>query len=319
MLNRRYLRIKAMQAIYACIQSGNQRVDLIEKQMLHSIETLYELFIFQMSVISELVNFETIRIVDAGQKYFPSAEELNPNKKFISNRLIAQLTQNKDLIRKINYYHISWVGEYDIIHNIYTKLKDSRLYKDYMNSGISGYQEDKEFVSRIFKKFISESEALQSFFEEKNIFWSDDYYVAAYMAQKTLGTFSESDDENKTIPGLYKISQGGDNEDKEFVVDLFRKTLLNLKEFDDLILKYVRNWEMERIAMLDNILMNMAITEILNFRSVPVKVSLNEYIDIAKEYSTPQSSIFINGILDSIVKELKEEKRIIKAGRGLIE
>lgn len=308
-----------MQAVYACIQSGNQRVDLVEKQMLHSIETLYELYIFQLSVIPELVNFETVRIGEAGQKHLPTAEDLNPNRKFITNRLITQLTNNKDLNRKINYYHISWVGEYDIIQNIYTKLKDSRLYKDYMSSGISEYEEDQEFVIRMFKKFISESEALQSFFEEKNIFWSDDYYVAAHLALKTLGSFNGNNDENKSFPGLYKISKGGDNEDKEFVVDLFRKTLLNMKEFEALILKYVRNWEMERIAMLDNILMNMALTEIMNFRSVPVKVSLNEYIDIAKEYSTPQSSVFINGILDSIVKEFKEENRIVKAGRGLIE
>ena len=319
MLNRRYLRIKAMQAVYACIQSGNQKVEMVEKQMFHSIETLYELYIFQLSVLGELVNFETQRLEEAKQKYFPTEENLNPSLKFISNRLISKLTSNRDFGKMLNNYHISWVGEYEIIHSIYTKLKDSKMYKDYMGNGLSSFEDDKDFVSKMFRKYISESEALQSFFEEKNIFWSDDFYVASHMGIKTIGAMGENDSDAKPMPTLYKISPGGQNEDREFVKDLFRKTLFNIHEFEDLIQKYVRNWEVERIAMLDTILMKMAITEIMNFPSIPIKVSLNEYIDIAKEYSTPQSSNFINGILDSIVKELRDENKIVKIGRGLME
>lgn len=319
MLNRRYLRIKAMQAVYASIQSGNQKVEVIEKQMFHSIDTLYELYVFQLSVLAELVHFENQRLEEAKQKFFPTDENLNPNLKFISNRVIAKLSANIDFNRKLNDFHISWVGEYEIIHLIYDKLKESGMYKEYMSSGESSFAEDKDFVSKMFRKFISESEALQSFFEEKNIFWSDDFYVASHMGLKTLNAMNESDRDNKPLPTLFKVTPDGFNEDRDFVRDLFRKTLLNLDEYESLLLKYVKNWEIDRIAMLDNILMKMAVTEIMNFPSVPVKVSLNEYIDLAKEYSTPQSSNFINGILDSIVKDLREDKKIIKSGRGLLE
>lgn len=308
-----------MQAVYASIQSGNQKVEMIEKQMFHSIETLYELYIFQLSVLGELVHFETQRLEESKQKFFPTEEDLNPNLKFISNRIISKLTANNDFQRKLNDFHISWVGDYEIIHLIYDKIKESGMYKEYMNSGGSSFSEDKDFVSKMFRKFISESEALQSFFEEKNIFWSDDFYVASHMGLKTLNAMNESDSADKPLPTLFKVTPDGLNEDRDFVRDLFRKTLLNLDEYETLILKYVQNWEIDRIAMLDNILMKMAVTEILNFPSVPVKVSLNEYIDIAKEYSTPQSSTFINGILDSIVRDLRDDKKIVKRGRGLLE
>lgn len=319
MLNRRYLRIKAMLALYAYYQSGSDRHDLNEKQMLLTIDAIYELFIYQLSILPELVHFANLRLDDAKQKFFPTEEEKNPNTKFINNKLIQHLQKNRDFQKKINEYKISWVGEYDIIGAMFDKIKKSSTYENYMASEEDSFDNDREFIIKLYKKYFIDSDILQSYFEEKNIYWTDDYYTAGFLIIKTLSNIKENDDEFVSLPPLFHKTPDNINEDKIFVIDLFRKTIAISDECDTLIQPRLKNWDMERIALIDMLLMKMTLAEVLYFPTIPIKVSLNEYLDIAKEYSTPQSSTFINGILDAVVNELKEGKKIKKAGRGLIQ
>lgn len=317
MLNRRYLRIKAMQALYAYYQSGSERQDHNEKQMLRTIDAIYELFIYQLSILPELVHYANLKSDDAKQKYFPTEEEKNPNTKFINNRLIEHLQKNRDFQKRINEFKISWVGEYDLVGTMFDKIKKSSTYESYMSSKEDSFDNDREFIIKLYKKFFIDSDTLQSYFEEKNIYWTDDYYTAGFLIIKTLSNLKETDDIFVPLPPLFHKTIDNVNEDQAFVIDLFRKTIAISKECDILIKPRLKNWDLERIALIDMILMKMTIAEVLHFQTIPIKVSLNEYLDIAKEYSTPQSSTFINGILDAIVNELRDAKKIKKIGRGL--
>ncbi len=320
MLSRRHLRIKALQALYAFVQSSNDRLDTGEKELLKSLDKLYEIYIYQLSLLIEIVEFAQKRIEENKQKYIPDEEDLNPNTRFINNQFIRQLSDNKNFLKNIEKYKISWVNSEEIIRKIYKSIRESYDYKDYMNAKIINYESDKEIFIKIIKKQISRSEILQFFYEEKNIYWSDDFYTANLLAIKTIKSYKESWDEYKKLPALLKNGESDkNNEDKEFVKNLFRKTILKSDEYDKLIEDKVRNWEMDRIAVMDILLIKMALVELLEFPSIPVKVTLNEYIELAKMYSTPKSRIFVNGILDKLILDLKSQKKIKKTGRGLLE
>ncbi|MBL7103754.1 MAG: transcription antitermination factor NusB [Bacteroidales bacterium] len=320
MLSRRHLRIKALQALYAFVQSSNDRLDTGEKELLKSLDKLYEIYIYQLSLLIEIVEFAQKRIEENKQKYIPAEEDLNPNTRFINNQFIRQLSDNKNFLKNIEKYKISWVNSEEIIRKIYKSIRESYDYKDYMNAKIINYESDKEIFIKIIKKQISRSEILQFFYEEKNIYWSDDFYTANLLAIKTIKSYRESWDEYKKLPALLKNGESDkNNEDKEFVKNLFRKTILKSDEYDKLIEDKVRNWEMDRIAVMDILLIKMALAELLEFPSIPVKVTLNEYIELAKMYSTPKSRIFVNGILDKLILDLKSQKKIKKTGRGLLE
>jgi len=320
MLSRRHLRIKVLQALYAFVQSSNDRLDIGEKELLKSLDKLYEIYIYQLSLLIEIVEFAQKRIEENKQKYIPTEEDLNPNTRFINNQFIRQLSGNKDFLKNIEKCKISWVNSEEIVRKIYVNIRESNDYKDYMNAKTTNYESDKEIFIKIIKKQISRSEILQFYYEEKSIYWSDDFYTANLLSIKTIKSFSENWDENKKLPALLKNGNNDKyNEDKEFVKNLFRKTILKSDEFEKLIEDKVRNWEMDRIAVMDILLIKMALAELLEFPSIPVKVTLNEYIELAKMYSTPKSKIFVNGILDKLILDLKSQKKIKKTGRGLLE
>lgn len=320
MLSRRHLRIKVLQVLYAFVQSSNDRLDMGEKELLKSLDKLYEIYIYQLSLLIEIVEFAQKRIEENKQKYIPAEEDLNPNTRFINNQFISQLSGNKDFLKNIEKYKISWKNSEEIIRKIYKNIRESNDYKDYMNTKTTNYESDKEIFIKIIKKQISRSEILQFFYEEKNIYWSDDFYTANLLAIKTIKSYRESWDEYKKLPALLKNGESDkNNEDKEFVKDLFRKTILKSDEYDKLIEDKVMNWEMDRIAVMDILLIKMALAELLEFPSIPIKVTLNEYIELAKMYSTPKSKIFVNGILDKLILDLKSQKKIKKTGRGLLE
>jgi len=320
MLSRRHLRIKVLQALYAFVQSSNDRLDIGEKELLKSLDKLYEIYIYQLSLLIEIVEFAQKRIEENKQKYIPTEEDLNPNTRFINNQFIRQLSGNKDFLKNIEKCKISWVNSDEIVRKIYVNIRESNDYKDYMNAKTTNYESDKEIFIKIIKKQISRSEILQFYYEEKSIYWSDDFYTANLLSIKTIKSFSENWDENKKLPALLKNGNNDKyNEDKEFVKNLFRKTILKSDEFEKLIEDKVRNWEMDRIAVMDILLIKMALAELLEFPSIPVKVTLNEYIELAKMYSTPKSKIFVNGILDKLILDLKSQKKIKKTGRGLLE
>ncbi|MCD4746047.1 MAG: transcription antitermination factor NusB [Bacteroidales bacterium] len=319
MLSRRQLRIKVLQALYAFFQSKNDSIDIGEKNLLKSIDKLYELYIYQFSFIIEIVEFAKKKNEEAKLKYLPTAEDLNPNTKFIDNKFIKQLADNKNLTKQIDLLRISWVEEKNIFKKLYQTIKESKEYTDYINSPYNSYHSDKEIIIKIFSKYIASSEILQSFYEEKNIHWADAYYTVSIMIIKTLKSFKEEWDEFELLPVIFKQTEKDNtSEDRDFIIHLFRKTIIHSEDYANLISNIAKNWEMERIAVVDFIIMKMALAELQEFSSIPIKVSMNEYIEISKLFSTPKSKIFVNGILDKLIKELNANNKIKKIGRGLI-
>ncbi len=319
MLSRRFLRIKVLQAIYAFFQSNNDRIDVGERQLLSNLNKIFDLYIYQISLLLAIVNFAKQRMEEGKKKYFPTENDINPNRKFVDNRFVAQIEENREFLRKEDSLKINWKGEEELIRRIYNIIRQSEEYIEYMDSTDDSYKADKEIIVKIFRNYIAESESLQYYFEEKNINWVVDYPSSIMMFIKTINSFKESDDEFKELPKLYKSEENQDNEDINFVIRLFRKSILNREEFSKMISEKVKNWEIERLAIMDIIILVMAMTEMIEFPSIPVKVTFNEYIDISKNYSTPKSRVFINGMLDKLYAELKAKKLINKTGRGLIE
>jgi transcription antitermination protein NusB len=320
MLSRRLLRIKVLQALYAHFISENDRVDNGEKQLFVSIDKLYDLFIYQLSLLAEITDFERQRMEEAKTKFLPTAEELNPNKRFTENRFIAQIVKNRDYKRHVELLKISWTEEVDLIRKLNNQIRESKEYDKYISQEEDSYEADKNFIIKIFVKYICQSELLQSIYEEKSIYWANDFDTVSILIQKTIKDFREGWDEFKPLPGIFESNGDGDpNDDKEFVRQLYRKTIIHSQEFEEIISHKAVNWEYERIAQMDIILLKMAIAELTKFPSIPVKVTLNEYIELSKSYSTPKSKVFINGILDNLITEFKESKRIKKTGRGLME
>ena len=315
MLNRRYLRIKVMQALYGFFQSDTRDIAKSERELFNGIDKIYDLFIYQLAFLLELKHVSTVLMEDAKGKHLPTQEELNPNKKFIENKFLAQLEENIHLKREMNNRKINWNNEFELVKKVFNTIKGSAEFGKYMNVDDDSYETHRKFILDIFKEFIADFELLNHLYEERNLHWGDDIYIVNPMIVKTIESFKESATPDNTLMALYKDRE----EDELFVKELFRQTALRNDEIEKMIGDKTKNWEVERIAMMDVLLMKMAITEILHFSSIPVKVTLNEFIEISKMYSTPKSKIFINGILDKIVADLKAGDLLNKMGRGLME
>ncbi len=316
MLSRRHLRIKALQSLYAFNQSHNDRLDYGEKELLRSLDKLYEIYIYQLSLLVEIVDYANKRIEENRHKFYPTEEDLNPNTRFVDNRFIKQLADNKSYNTNVEKYKISWADEEEMIRKLFVEIRNSKFYKEYMNSPDSSYENDKDVIIKIVKKIISESDSLHFYYEERNIYWADDFYTANYLVIKTIKGFDEKQGELTPLPTLFK---NNNEEDKDFLVNLFRKVILRSDEYFLLIEGKVKNWESDRLAVMDILLLKMALAELLEFPSIPVKVTLNEYIELSKMYSTPKSKVFINGILDKMIADLRRKNEIKKMGRGLLE
>lgn len=315
MLNRRYLRIKIMQALYAFFQSDNQDLPKAERELFSGIDKMYDLYIYQLAFILELKHVAQTLIEDAKNKRLPSEEDLNPNLKFVENKLIARLEENIHLKREMNNRKISWNNEFELVKKVFNLIKASDQFAKYMNVSDDSYKTDRMFIVEVFTEFMADHELLNHFYEEKNLHWGDDIYVVNPAIVKFLESYKQDAAPDYALLPLYKDRE----EDMQFVKELFRETILKDEETKKLIAEKTKNWEVERIAMMDVLLMQMAMTEVLCFSSIPVKVTLNEFIEISKTYSTPKSKVFINGILDKLIVDFKAENKIVKTGRGLME
>jgi N utilization substance protein B len=318
MLNRRHIRIKVLQALYAAIQSDETNVHLGQKKLIDKFDKIYDLAIYQISFFQEIKEFAENRIEEAKKKNFPTEEELNPNTRFINNRLLNQISDNRDYQSRYEDLAINWSTEPDMIRNVFFKLVDSELYQNYMNDAESTFKLDKEFAIDAFESIILPHEGLHGFFEEKNLHWADDYNLASEVVMMIFAAYKPGWDDHRMLPTLFKDDREEVSQDREFAKELFRLVLHNREEYDELIKPKVKNWEMDRLATIDRILIEMALAEVMNMPTIPVKVSLNEYIEMSKYFSTPKSKVFINGILDHIVADLKTEGKIKKQGRGLV-
>lgn len=312
MINRRHIRVKVMQSVYAFLQSKSDVLDKEEKFLYNSIDKMFDLYVLLLRLLVEVRNLEKKHIVISQKKFLATPEELKPNTKFIKNQIFQLLEESVSLknyieANKLNYWNLD--NEY--VHEILKLTKKSKSYATYMNSKKSSFQEDKEFVVALFKEIIAPNEKLADYFEDKNISWVDDIPFVNTWIVKTLNQINVA--EAFKLGSLYK-----DEGDKTFVVDLFRKVVLNHTEFEKEVIDKTPNWDTDRIAEIDMILIKMAICEFLKFPSIPARVTINEYIEIAKDYSTEKSSFFINGVLDKILKDFTASKRLDKIGRGLL-
>ncbi|MCW3071322.1 MAG: Transcription antitermination protein NusB [Bacteroidetes bacterium] len=315
MLNRRYLRIKVMQALYGFFQSDTRDLARSERELFSGIDKVYDLYIYQLALLLELQHVASVALEDAKEKHRPTKEELDPNRKFVDNKFILQLSENIHLKREMNNRRINWNNEYELVRKVFNTIKASGIYEKYMNSGEHDYKTDKAFIIEIFKEFIADFELVNHLYEEKSLHWGDDIYLVNPMVVKTFESFSEDATPDFHLMPLYKDRE----DDMDFVRDLFRQTAIRNEENEKLIGDKTKNWEVDRIALMDVLLMKMAITEVLHFSNIPVKVTLNEFIEISKMYSTPKSKIFINGILDKLIADFKRDNMLNKMGRGLME
>ena len=313
MVSRRYLRTKVMQGIFASEANAKEDLNLGEKKLTASIESCYTLFCYFLSLFPELKRYRLNKIEDLKGKLFPTYEDLNPNTKFVDNLVIAQIEDNVTLNQLWNQLSVRWDDEGDFIVQILQEVYKSEEFQYYMNNPERSYEEDKKLVLSIVENVFAQSELLHWFLEEKNVHWFDDYNEALLMVYKNITNFSYKKGNNNKITPLFK-----DSVDVEFYKTLYRKVMLNNKEYSTMIETKLQNWEMERVMGIDMILMKMAICEFTEFEEIPLKVTINEYIELAKYYSSTKSGLFINGLLDKIILELKEEGRLNKIGRGLI-
>ena len=303
-----------MQSIYAMHQNGSDNLEKEEKFLMHSIDAIQDLYLIMLSSLIEICKKETVFLHLSSQKHLATKEERNPNEKFIKNSIFQILAENNSLSIALENRSINnWALNDDYIILLLNAIKESDLYAKYMSNTVNTFEEDKDFIVDIFSDVIVPNEKLYEYLEDDKLTWIDDIPLVNTHIIKQLKAIKQGEDDNFRVPKLYK-----DNEDKSYVKDLFRKTVLNEPELAKEYIDKTPNWDSERIAEIDTIILKMAICEFLKFPSIPVKVTLNEYLELAKEYSTPKSSIFINGILDNLVKELESKKRIVKIGRGLM-
>ncbi|GHT76372.1 N utilization substance protein B [Bacteroidia bacterium] len=308
MINRVIIRVKVLLIIYAYYQKSSNDLASTEKELVRSMEKSYDLYHFLLWLIVVLTDFEQKRLDAVKHKYLPTKEELNPDTRLVNNRLAEQLRVNKTL-RKYALKQDWFSGEEDraFIRRLAEKIHQSEIYAAYLQS-VDTYVSDREFWRRVFKNIILEDEEITDFIEEKNIYWDGNLEVVGTFALKTIKQIEEESNENHELLPMYK-----DETTRQFAIQLLHRSILEQEENKELIDRQIKNWDLERIALMDLLIMQMAIAELKNFPSIPVNVTLNEYIDLARYYSTPKSSHFINGILDSIVTELKNEGKIFKS------
>lgn len=314
MLNRRHLRVKALQVLYSYQQSQVKEILPYEKALLQSVDKVYEMYIWLLSLLIEVADYSIIDAEERANKFLPSEEDLNASIKIQNNLFIASLKQNPEYLAAVKKYKISWDFDPEVRKSIFITLKASEEYKTFLELTDHTIQKDKDIIKFIFKKLILKSPGIEQIFEEKFINWSVDKDVLQALVAKTFKNFSSvNPEENK----LAEICPNWD-EDKSFLIELLKKVISFETEYQELIAQKTKNWDSERIALMDTLLMRMAITELIHFSTIPIKVTMNEYIEISKEFSTPKSNSFINGILDKILADLKSAGKLRKTGKGLL-
>ena len=314
MLNRRHLRIKVLQILYAFFQSKEIDVVKAQNELLLSVERMYDLYLYLLLTIPELKRAAETNNENRKNKLRPNESDLLPNLKWVENSLVLKIEESKELNKVSSARKVNWLGaeNQEIFRKMFLQVKDSETYFEFMENGLKDFEEDKKFALALFKNEIINSEFLHNYIEDKSIYWLDDIDLCCSMALKTLKTAAP--DKEISILSLYKE----DDDEKEFILNLCRNTIEMDVENEKLIETLAVNWEVDRIAKMDVLLLKMALVELQTCSNIPTKVTMNEYIEISKFYSTPKSNLFINGILDKAISQLTKEKKIKKIGRGLV-
>lgn len=315
MLNRRHIREKVLKTLYAFFQSGSTEIQVGEKELFHSIDKVYDVYLIYMSLLSEFRDAAETLIHERKQKHLPTAEDLNPSLHFLNNRVIEAVVRNTALNQLLEKHKINWTGQQDLIRKLFMQFRNEEQFIAYLNKPEVSFEDDRDIVFWIYETIVFPSELIRQLLEERSIYWLDEIELMQSGVLKTIKQIKSENASQFTLLPLQKES----DEDRKFARELFRLTISHSDEFEQEISKRASNWEIERVAKMDIILMKMAICELSQFPSIPVKVSLDEYIELSKDYSSPQSKNFINGILDKIVADFKRDNRIQKVGRGLLE
>ena len=307
MINRILIRIKVLQTIYSYYQNESNDFNAVEKELLFSLRKTYDLYVYFLLLITAVTHQHERTIEARKSKLRPTSDDLNPNTRLVNNRFASQIDQNKSLLKYASEQSLSWTPEIDFVKQTLNRILNSEIYANYLQNEEDNYETDKAFWIAIFKDLICGNEDIEDYLENRSIYWNDDIEIVQTFVLKTLKKLEEKDGNNYVIFPMYK-----NMEDKEFAIQLLRKSILNGASYRERIDNKIKNWDTERIAMIDLQIMQVALAEIMTFPSIPIRVSLNEYIDLAKYYSTPKSGNFINGILDSVVSELKKEQLLLK-------
>ncbi|MGO1785569.1 MAG: transcription antitermination factor NusB [Sphingobacterium sp.] len=316
MLNRRHLRVKAMQTLYAySLSEDKHNIMSFEKSLLKSVEEVDEMYLWTLNLLDEVAEYVLIDVEGIANKWIPTdKDETFSSTKLNSNTFIESLRQNRNYLEKVKRFKVNWNFDPEIVRSVFAQLKDSEAYLEYLQLEDRSIAAEKDIIKYIFKKIILKSPDIEQTFDQRFINWQVDKEVLQAMIAKTFKNFSNE------VPAKNQLADLTPNwiEDRDFAVDLLRRSIKYAAEYQEFIVGKTKNWESDRIALVDTLLIRMAITELLNFPTIPVKVTMNEYIELSKAFSTEKSSIFINGILDKIYNELREQGRIRKEGRGLI-
>ena len=315
MLNRRHIRLKVMQSLYAAEISDFEDTKQHYKNLSNSIHSIHDLYLLQISLLMEIFKKALNKYKKSHESISGNISHIYSSEKFSQNQFLNQIFSNSKITSLISSKDfINWDIDYKFVNLIYDKIIHSDLYSQYLGYEKTSFEVDLKFVQDTFKKIIVTDEKFQSFVEEKNIYWMDDYPLVNTLLLKLLKNSREN-----SLEKLFYFKLFSNSKDKKYFDDLANISLKNFESNNQLINKYIANWDLDRLAKIDLVIINLALSELVNFKEIPIKVSLNEYIEISKDYSTEKSSLFINGILDKIVKDLVNNNSLIKEGRGLRE
>lgn len=313
MLSRRHLRIKVLHALYGYFQNSSADLTRGLRQMEKSIDEIRKLYLFELKILTDIHRIATDEIEWRKNKKLPTGDDLNPSTRFVENKFLNWLRDSREFLAQTEEKKTSWREHRELLKRIFRQFAESEEYHSYLRLPQNDLEEDKRIVKLLYGRYIVNNETLHQIYEDWNIHWADDLDAAQMMVAKTIKRFDASYKEATALPRLIK-----DQADLEFARSLYTKVIKNSESYESMIRDKAQHWEVDRIAILDVILMKQALAELVSFKEIPVKVTLNEYIELSKEYSTPKSGNFINGILDKLKAELEETGEIRKIGRGLL-
>ncbi len=307
MINRVLIRLKVIQVVYAYYQNEGKNLEAAEKELFYSLSKAYDLYKYLLTLMIEVTQFADRRIDNRRHKLRPTYEDLNPNTRFIDNAFMAQLMQNTQLEEFRANQKRTWDDEGDFVKHLFERIEETKAYQEYMTKEALTYEDDRELWRKLYRSTIAQNDEIDEILEEQSLYWNDDKAIVDTFVLKTIKRFEPENGAEQELMPEYK-----DDEDKEFARKLLRTAITNAEVYRKLMENNAKNWDMERFAFMDILIMQVALAEIFSFPSIPVSVSLNEYVEIAKMYSTPKSSSFINGMLDGIVNQLKSENKLNK-------
>ena len=307
MINRVLIRLKVVQIVYAYYKNSGKSLKAAEDEMFFSLSKAYDLYHYLLLLMPGITHYAADRISFLGMKVRPTESDKNPNLKFVNNRFVAQLGQIEQLVKFAEKSKLNWVDNSDFLRRMLDKIEASDIYKEYMESGVDSYEEDRDLWKKLYKTFIFENEELDDLIEEHSLYWNDDKPIVDTFVLKTIKRFTEDANSDRLLLPEYK-----DDSDKEFACKLFRNAIANAEEYRKMMSESSKNWDMSRLAFMDVVIMQVALAELMTQNDIPLSVTLNEYVEIAKHYSTAKSGSFVNGLLDAITKSLREAGKINK-------